>query len=56
MHGLNDAAKVWHYPVWDTSEELNCKWSSVDYGVSLWFKENFENQVVDKICRIFHIE
>ena len=38
VHGLNDAARMWYFSVWEKLEELGCVRSSVDYGVFMWYE------------------
>ena len=38
--GLNDAARMWYFAVWDELEKLGCKRSSLDYGVFMWYHDN----------------
>ena len=39
MYGLNDAARMGYFSVWEKLEELGCVRSSVDYGVFMWYEE-----------------
>ena len=38
VHGLNDAARMWYFSVWEKLEELGCVRSSVDCGVFMWYE------------------
>ena len=38
MYGLNDAARMWYFSVWEKLEELGCVRSSVDYGVFMRYE------------------
>ena len=38
VYGLNDAARMWYFSVWEKLEELGCVRSSVDYGVFMWYE------------------
>ena len=38
VYGLNDAARMSYFSVWEKLEELGCVRSSVDYGVFMWYE------------------
>ena len=42
VYGLNDAARMRYFAVWEELKRLGCKRSSVDYGVFTWFNNNKE--------------
>ena len=35
LYGLDDAARMWYFSVWEELEELGCVRSNVDYGDSI---------------------
>ena len=39
IYGLNDAARMWYFTVWEMLEKFGCKRSSVDYGVFTWLED-----------------
>ena len=40
VYGLNDAARMWYFAIWDELERLGCKRSSIDYGIFYWRDSN----------------
>lgn len=46
VYGLNDAARMWYFSVWEELEKLNCQRSSLDYGIFCWYLDT-------KLCGIF---
>ena len=40
VYGLNDAALMWYFSVWEELERFGCKRSSIDYGMFTWYEHN----------------
>ena len=40
VYGLNDAARMWYFTVWEELESLGCRRSVFDYGVFTWLDQN----------------
>ena len=47
VYGLNDAARMWYFAIWNELEMLGCKRSSINDGIFYW--RNNDDQLPD-IC------
>ena len=40
VYSLNDAARKWHFVVYEELEKLGCHRSSILYGAFFWYHDN----------------